>query len=683
VKRFLAFLLTLVILLVAAALIVPLFIPLEVYRDRITAAVKVQTGRELVIGGDISFSILPYFGLTMENVTFSNPLGAKEPFMASMKELGASVALRPLLQGVLEINSFVLREPEIHLEIGRDGRANWQFEGGPEAVSDSAQKETGGTITLREVRLNNVRIEDGRATYTDRRTNQHFAAENVDIALALPSLDEPFEADGALNWNAERVKIVLVVDEPRTLLDQGNSGVSLKMSAAPLQLDYKGKIASLSPLQASGAAELDVPSLQKLLVWVGSPPAEKLAPEHLALAGALNIKGDNYSFEKASLTLDQMKGQGRLSANLAGSVPRINGNLHVDTLNLNALSGEETTAGQADTAPATATQWSTEPIDFSGLNSINGSFDLSADKILTGDLTIGRSALAMVFEGGVMTTTLKEMALYDGKGSGNIRIDGRKPASQVAARFAFSGLQILPFFSDAAGFDRVRGTGNLLLDIATGGRNQKEMMQNLSGSGNMTIANGAIVGVDIAGMIRDALSFIVQGWTKGERRDTDFSELSGSFTIAQGVLNNKDLNLIGPLVRMGGHGDINIAEQSLNYVVEPKFVATLKGQGDAGQRKGVLVPIKVTGSWHDPKFSPDLAGILSDPAAALESVNQIKQSIQEKGVGGLVGGLLGKPAGEQQKSAEPLQGEQGQQAPPEQKPATPQDVLKNLLGGRQ
>jgi uncharacterized protein involved in outer membrane biogenesis len=49
----------LVVVLVAAALIVPSFINWNEYKGEITAEVEKRTGRTLVIGGDIGLTLLP------------------------------------------------------------------------------------------------------------------------------------------------------------------------------------------------------------------------------------------------------------------------------------------------------------------------------------------------------------------------------------------------------------------------------------------------------------------------------------------------------------------------------------------------------------------------------------------------------------------------------------------------
>src|SRR5690606_36462041 len=135
----------------------------EVYKERIVSLVKTQTGRDLIIGGDAGLSFFPRLAVRVEDVRFSNAGWAKVPDMASMKELRAALRIMPLSRGEVEIDSFVLVDPVIHLEVKADGTPNWQFEtaGAPQQASPkAAPEETGGGAgaTLREIRLGEVSI---------------------------------------------------------------------------------------------------------------------------------------------------------------------------------------------------------------------------------------------------------------------------------------------------------------------------------------------------------------------------------------------------------------------------------------------------------------------------------------------------------------------------------------------
>ncbi|HMA15501.1 MAG: AsmA-like C-terminal region-containing protein, partial [Bacteroidota bacterium] len=123
---------------------------------------------------------------------------------------------------------------------------------------------------------------------------------------------------------------------------------------------------------------------------------------------------------------------------------------------------------------------------------------------------------------------------------------------------------------------------------------------------------------------------------------TDFAELSGTFTIDKGIVSNNDLSMVAPLVRMTGEGKVPLPQRTVDYLVKPKLVASIEGQGSAADASGITVPIKVTGPWSDVSYRPDLEGMLKeqmgDPSAVIEQLQD------GEGAKGLLEGL--KPGGE-------------------------------------
>src|SRR3546814_5044577 len=75
---------------------------------------------------------------------------------------------------------------------------------------------------------------------------------------------------------------------------------------------------------------------------------------------------------------------------------------------------------------------------------------------------------------------------------------------------------------------------------------------------------------------------------------------------------------------MTGAGKVPLPQRTVDYLVKPKLVGSIEGQGGGSDVAGVTVPIKVTGPWHDISYKPDLEGMLKDqlkdPAAALENL---------------------------------------------------------------
>ena len=83
----------LIVLLIAAALIVPSVIDWNGYKGQIAAQVKAATGRDLTIGGKLAFAVLPSPHLSAADVRFASIAGASEPAMVRLKKLDVQVRL--------------------------------------------------------------------------------------------------------------------------------------------------------------------------------------------------------------------------------------------------------------------------------------------------------------------------------------------------------------------------------------------------------------------------------------------------------------------------------------------------------------------------------------------------------------------------------------------------------------
>ena len=133
----------------------------------------------------------------------------------------------------------------------------------------------------------------------------------------------------------------------------------------------------------------------------------------------------------------------------------------------------------------------------------------------------------------------------------------------------------------------------------------------------------------IAKMVQNVASAFT-GVKAESEEGTDFSELSGSVLINQGIVSNNDLLLKAPLVLLSGEGTANLPTKQLNYTVKPKVVGTLKGSSQADELQGIQVPVRITGPFSKPKFTPDVGNIVKD---VLSDPTQVKDKLKgfEKG----------------------------------------------------
>ena len=122
------------------------------------------------------------------------------------------------------------------------------------------------------------------------------------------------------------------------------------------------------------------------------------------------------------------------------------------------------------------------------------------------------------------------------------------------------------------------------------------------------------------------------------------------FTVKDGVANTPGTSLKSPFIRITASGTADLVKETLDFRVEPKAVASLKGQGDESQRSGIMVPVLVSGTFASPKFRPDLSSAakekiekqIMESKEAQKLLENEKVKPLEKSVKGAIKGLLGQ-----------------------------------------
>jgi AsmA protein len=645
VKRLLIAIAVLVVLVIAAAVAIPFFIPTDTYTSKLIAAVKSSTGRDLRIDGKVSFTLFPTLGLEANTVSFANPPGAASKDMATLGKLQVALQVLPLLHKDIAIKRLVLVDPVIDLEVDKQGRPNWQFSEASATPAPAKQPQPvapagGGASSLSDLHLDDVRLVNGRVTYLDQRSGAKQELSEIGMTVSLPSLDGPFSANGAATYRNEKMTLAASLAKPRAFMDGKVSAAALKLSAKPISFDFKGEGAGSTPPKLDGTVDLQVPSVRGLAAWAGQPlklPGTGFGP--LGISGKVSMAGSKIAFSDAKLKLDDMNAKGALALDSGGARPALKGQLDVDKLDANPYlppekeaKKEAPAAGKGGAGGAAAkSDWSDDPIDLTPLKAADVDFSLSAGGLQYRKIQVGKSALGLKLVNGRFEADLTELALYKGAGKGKVVLDGSGAVPGVEADFNLSGVQIQPLLHDAADLDRISGTGGFTTAITGHGKSQREIIGALNGKGDLNFANGVIKGLNLVGMVKNvAASF--QGAQSGADQ-TDFSNLTGTYTITNGILRNTDLQLKSAEVPMTGAGTVDLPHRSVDYKITPKIAGA------------IAVPVVIKGPWDNLSYQPDLAGMVGDPSKLLQK--------GEKGVGDAL-----------------------------KNPPKVDDVLKGLLGGQ-
>lgn len=374
--------------IIVLLLVAPFFINLNSYKGLIAEKAKEATGRDLVIDGDISLSLLPIPSVSVEGIKFGNAAEGSAANMAEVDKVKVKVALMPLLSGKAEIKSIELVNPTIILEKLPDGKGNWEITppaGAAEAATTAAPDPNAAGGSKFDLSIEGASITDGTLVYRDLTTASEQRVENLNVDLSLGSLQGPFKATGGVT--ALGMPIGFDVDVGR--LDPAQPmpiNLTLKIEEAKASVGFSGN----ADLKAAETADQPIvtgkltgkgDSVAKLIaVLSGGKAEEGPLDQGFALDGDIVAGKTAAELKNFAASLGDMTAKGSIAAKM-GEVTTVDANLAMGRLDLDKLM-PVTAAAPADAAPAASAETATKPGTFSLPAGINANATVTIDQVV-------------------------------------------------------------------------------------------------------------------------------------------------------------------------------------------------------------------------------------------------------------------------------------------------------------
>jgi AsmA protein len=673
---------------VVALIAVNLLISADAVRDRVAARIKEQTGRELTVNGTTSLMFTPGPHIVITDAAFTDPEARAGTADFSVARLVLDLDLTGLLTRQVEAKRVVLERPVLTVRLGSDDRAD----------APAKRKEPGvgvakpaGDQPQRDVKLQDVRIEDGTVliAYDDKGTERRI--EHIAANLSLPTITDPLTGTGKLDWKDQTVDFSFELTSPADLRQSRPARLVLAIDTPAIAARFDGNVSTRPKLSGEGQLSAKAHSIPSLLAWMREKPPSATAIGDGELASHLAWKDDEITFSAARFALEHASGQGEAVVTLQSPRPHIRAALALDNLDLNpflsSASGKTADAGakpqaaesaapsappqaetdmprqvpeqgaapsapetapappssEADAAPPPqATPVAPVPAPVASPASVDADVNLNVRKTRVGHLDLGPSSLGLVFRDGVLNATLGGMELYDGHASGKLVLDASKPVPSFTGDFRLDGVQAKTLLSDAAQFSLLEGHTKLSLQIGGAGTSAEEIKSSLAGQGSVAMSDGSVEGVDITGFISSLGSGQIPELRQGPGAKTAFTDLGGSFTIKNGIAETNNLKMTSPLLQVTAAGTVNLTQGSLDILAHPEIVAGPEGKGSANDLAGLSVPVRIEGPLDHPTIKPEIKGMFANPEQASKTVKQIGDALQKKFKGKPVGEAIGR-----------------------------------------
>ena len=405
---------------------------------------------------------------------------------------------------------------------------------------------------------------------------------------------------------------------------EGERTVNLKL-ASPMSLNLKSQLIELAAL--TGQLDVKDPALPKK--QASMPLAGRLVVNNTEKTAELDL---NSKFEATSFDLK--------AAVKNFAKPAITAVLNADKLDIDALLPPKKNAN-TETAASSGEKSKDTPVDLSPLRNLNLDITANIGDLKVSNIQAQQLKTKAVARGGKLTISPLDAKLYGGSTTGVITADAN--TQTVTVNQNMTGVQVQPVIKALLDKDMVEGKGNVGINIRTTGNTVNQMKAALDGKVSVSLQDGAIKGINLAEKFRNAKSLLTTGSNATQKTDitqkTDFSSLAVSFDIANGVATSNDLNVMAPLFRIGGAGQVNLISNSLDYLAKASVVATSTGQGgktlDSGLN-GVTVPVRLYGPFTGVQWELQFKELAKEAAKAKlqpkidEKKEELKGKAEEK-----------------------------------------------------
>ncbi len=610
------------------------------YRDDIAAEVKLATGRELIIEGDVEVSIFPWLAIEIGRTRLGNAVGfGDEPF-ASFERVRLSIRLMPMLiSRDLEVATADVDKLRLNLAIDSNGSSNWQdFIDASEAMAAApvAEGEDKSESDSGALDISGIEIRDAAIRYSDAQAGGSYTLTELNLATGSLASDENdriridgFSIDALVEGVAD-VPTTFRLETSSIELDSNAEIISLdKVELSLLGLDISADVEPFSyanEITPTAAIKVDAFSLRSLMQRLDIEAPETADPNALgkvSIDATVRVGSTALALTDLTLVLDESTFTGELSIP-QGDNDIYRFDLTADSIDLDkymAPAVEDESTIVADEAPIEI------PSELIRLINARGSLKV-ADAHLSG-MRFESVELGLNTNNGNLRLHPISATLFEGSYDGDVRIDASGDIPVMSVNEKIEGVQLGALAEAMFEQDNISGTINGSFKLGGRGSDMAAIQRDLDGNIAFELIDGAWEGTDVWYELRRARAAIKQEAPPEPQLParTQFSQVRASGPVKNGVFSNSDLLAELPFMQITGKGSVNLVEATVDYrlsarvIDKPEFIGDDISADELKDFTKTVIPIRVSGSLAAPKIAPDVGKLLEE---------QVKKEVEDK-----------------------------------------------------
>ena len=653
---------------ILAAVALYLFFDPNDFREDVATAVYEETGRELTIDGDVSVSLFPWLAVEVGSTSLGDAPGFGDEPIAAFNSASFSVRMMPLLFGQeVVVGAADIDGLRLNLKIDRNGNTNWS----DLAPEEGNEEATEATAEGSEVDINRIDLTNASVTYTNAESDERIVLDDLNLSIGrLKSDGSPVPLEAGFRFDVRPATLSGDVKTSTTIsydagsavlvlngfaVDgtiEGLASIPTRMSIAtdtvsvdtgasaiemqPVELELLGMDidANVEPFtyadRITPKAKVSIAAFspRSLMTLFDVEPPETADPSALSsviIDATAQLNTNAIDMTGVTIKLDDTTFTGSLS------VPRTDGAYRFDlagnTLDVSrymepAAEGEQDAGG--DQVPVEI------PADIIGPLKANGKVTL--EQATLGAIVFENIEFGLDASGGRMRMHPISSGLFGGSYNGDVRIDvsGSVPALSVNERI--EGVDMAKLARAMFEQENVTGTIDGAFRLAGRGADMAAVQRDLDGNMSFELKDGAYEGTDLWYELRRARALLKQEEPPQPTLParTEFSTVTVTGTVTDGIMRSDDLFAQLPAMRLTGAGTVNLAEGTVDYGLTARVLSKPEFLPDATPEEldeftEAVIPMKITGPLSSPSIQPDLEKLLRQRVE-----DEIKDRLKDK-----------------------------------------------------
>lgn len=602
-----------VLLVVLAAVLVPLLLDRDAILELATAEIYKQTGATLKVDGEVDLTVFPTLGLALADVSLHIP-GEQQSSLAA-KDLQIGVQLLPLLSKQVQIDNISMEGVVIKIE----------------TLPAPPPMDTS--------KLTNAQLDE---LYALRRKT---LAEAGTTAGAEAAIAVPLALNVAkLSIKDSRLEMTEVGGDTTVIEVRNMLALDLNLDGEPISLELSLGLPLEQALEIDVDGSVSIDQATQILT-IESIDTEirgaTLEPLQVSISGDVDINDQIAGIDlKASSGKIRAKGQLRYAS---FESPQIDTQLSLNLLDpaLLVLAGPEAVTQAAKTpnsskTPAKAASGN-EPLPLDAIRLIDTRADLAIEQARFGAHTIENVKVLLRAKDGVIEISKLIGTLHGGELNATAVFNGKHNTARLNTKGHLKALDIATALQAMESPSLVTGTTDLNWTLTSSGSTANELTEQLSGPITIAASDAVLQDVAVEKLFCEGVALVnQQALTATFPANSDFTSLYIDVQMADGKANLAPLRAELAGISLTGTGSLTLATQTFKASVKARLSSEL-GQGDPACRVNERItsidwPVTCKGSLSGEPgdWCAIATGDILKDLATQEAGRKVKKKLEEK-----------------------------------------------------